>query len=152
MRYLQFLPAFVAIASAAPRPQDIQFDIVDAADDPVIVTPAVAVASQTASIANIEVQTSLAAAAVSSAPAAPASDDSQNTAKRDLEKRDGNCAKQPAGKGPVASPDTPSAFLSNTNLWVRLGQTESSLTTFADPGQELQHKSRHSLWIFSRSQ
>lgn len=34
------------------------------------------------------------------------------------EKRDGTCASQPAGSGPVPTPDTVSAFLSDTTLQV----------------------------------
>lgn len=39
MRSTIFLSAFAALAIAAPRPQDIQFDLVDVASDPEIVTP-----------------------------------------------------------------------------------------------------------------
>jgi hypothetical protein len=35
-----------------------------------------------------------------------------------VKKRDGNCASQPLGSGPVAEPDTPYAFASNPVLWV----------------------------------
>ena len=41
--------------------------------------------------------------------------------KRDLvAKRDGDCSPYPAGSGPVPSPDTPSAFQSDTDFAVRL--------------------------------
>lgn len=92
MRSAIVFSALVGMALAAPRPQDIDFAGVDAAPDPVIVTPAYDVAQQ-------------------SAP----------TRKRNaaIQKRDGNCAPQPKGSGPVTSPDTPEAFLSNPDLAVR---------------------------------
>ena len=40
--------------------------------------------------------------------------------KRDfVEKRDGDCSPYPVGSGPVPSPDTPSAFLSDPDFAVR---------------------------------
>lgn len=138
-----------SLALAAPRPQDINLDAVDAAPDPVIVTPAAAVVAQTASAAAIAAQTSSAGAAIATAPASTDTngvekrDDSiasiyaacdylcdnttlstrdvmdEGLAKRDLlEARDGTCAKQPQGSGPVTSPDTPEAFAANQDLSV----------------------------------
>ncbi|KAI5250425.1 hypothetical protein E4T43_00013 [Aureobasidium subglaciale] len=68
------------LALAAPRPQDINLDAVDAAPDPVIVTPAVAVVAQTATAAAIAAQTLSAAAAIATDPA---STDTTGIEKRD---------------------------------------------------------------------
>lgn len=92
MRSTIVFSALIGITLAAPRPQAIDYAGVDAAPDPVIVTPAYDVAKQSAPTRR------------------------RNVA---LEKRDGNCAPQPQGSGPVASPDTPDAFLSNPALAVR---------------------------------
>ncbi|KAL8692578.1 MAG: hypothetical protein Q9218_002426 [Villophora microphyllina] len=86
MRSACLISALVAVAAAAPAPSPQLMDLaaIDAAPDPVIV----------------------------SAPFDVTSD----LAKRDesaLSKRDGNCAVQPAGYGPVPSPDTPEAFLAD---------------------------------------
>ncbi|KAK5999469.1 hypothetical protein QM012_005470 [Aureobasidium pullulans] len=102
-----------SIALAAPYPQDIDLDAVEAAPDPVIVTPAVDVVAQTATAAPIAQQTESAAAAIATAPAAT----SNSASKRDLlEARDGTCAKQAKGSGPVINPDTVDAFTANTDL------------------------------------
>ena len=37
---------------------------------------------------------------------------------QDLRKRDGNCAPQPSGSGPVSTPDTAAAFRSSSALSV----------------------------------
>ncbi|KAI4207302.1 MAG: hypothetical protein LQ346_000670 [Caloplaca aetnensis] len=89
MRSACIISALVAIAAAAPAPspQLIDLDGVDAAPDPVLV----------------------------SAPMDVASDPVE---KRDigLVKRDGTCAPQPAGSGPVPTPDTPAAFTASAEL------------------------------------
>ncbi|KAL9604708.1 MAG: hypothetical protein Q9179_001775 [Wetmoreana sp. 5 TL-2023] len=90
MRSACILSALVAIAAAAPAPAPQAIDLagVDAAPDPQMV----------------------------SAPLGVESD--QPLKKRDatLNKRDGNCAVQPAGAGPVPSPDTVEAFRSSSDL------------------------------------
>ncbi|KAL9122385.1 MAG: hypothetical protein Q9187_001051, partial [Circinaria calcarea] len=79
----------LAAPAPAPRPQEIDYAGVDAAPDPVLVSPAYDVEQQ----------------------AAPAR--KRNVV---IKKRDGDCSPQPKGYGPVASPDTPEAFLSNPVL------------------------------------
>ena len=106
------LPAFALLAIAAPRPQEINLGDVVAAGKPVLVTPALGVASQTATVIPVSQVDSSAAAAIATSPA---------TAKRSLpkiERRDGDCSPQPTGPGPVPSPDTASAFQSFATLQV----------------------------------
>ena len=94
MRSACILSALVAITAAAPAPSPQLIDLaaIDAAADPQLV----------------------------SAPLDVAFD--KPSKKRDvtLSKRDGNCAVQPAGSGPVPSPDTASAFSADPGLQVRV--------------------------------
>ena len=96
MRFITWASYFAAAVIAAPSPQLIDVDGVDAAPDPEFVAAPVDVASDTAPPAATEVMT-------------PATTD---VSKRSLtlKPRDGNCAVQPAGSGPVPSPDTSKAF------------------------------------------
>ena len=105
-----FVSTLLGLSLAAPRPQEISYGDVEAAGAPVMVTPALDVASQTASVAPTDQVASSAAAAISTNPATPE--------KRSLTKRDGNCVAQPNGSGPVPSPDTADAFSSSTDLHV----------------------------------
>lgn len=113
--------------------QDIDIDGVIAAGSPDIVTPAFAVASQTASVVPIAAQASAAAASAiadltsdnSTLDSSTTADDSSTTSRRSVQrsvpyvsKRDGTCSAQPAGYGPVASPDTPANFVGSTTLSV----------------------------------
>ncbi|KAI4147086.1 MAG: hypothetical protein L6R39_003244 [Caloplaca ligustica] len=90
MRSACIIAALVAVAAAAPAPspQLIDIDGVEAAPDPVLVS------------APLDVTTD------------------KPLKKRDatLTKRDGNCAPQPAGSGPVPTPDTADAFTSSSVL------------------------------------
>ncbi|KAL8642542.1 MAG: hypothetical protein Q9228_000767 [Teloschistes exilis] len=91
MRSTCFISALVAVAAAAPAPSPQLMDLaaIDAAPDPVFVS------------APLDV--------VSDIP----------LTKRDgatLTKRDGTCAPQPAGSGPVPSPDTAEAFKADPGL------------------------------------
>ncbi|KAL8951362.1 MAG: hypothetical protein Q9222_002663 [Ikaeria aurantiellina] len=91
MRSACVLSALVAIAAAAPAPSPQLIDLaaIEAAPDPVLV----------------------------SAPLDVLSDIPHK--KRDVigkMKRDGNCATQPPGSGPVSTPDTVEAFQSNGDL------------------------------------
>lgn len=92
MRSACIIAALVAVAAAAPAPspQLIDIDGVEAAPDPVLVS------------APLDVTTD------------------KPLKKRDatLTKRDGNCAPQPAGSGPVPTPDTADAFTSSSVLQV----------------------------------
>ncbi|KAL8747675.1 MAG: hypothetical protein Q9190_000471 [Brigantiaea leucoxantha] len=78
-----------------PHPQAIDLVSVSKAPKPVIINPAIDTA-------------------VNSDLYSP--DDGSDTKKRSLEKRDGDCSKQPDGAGPVASPDTSAAFLASSDL------------------------------------
>jgi hypothetical protein len=99
MRSTLIVSAFAALAFAAPRPQDIEFDQVDAAPDPVIFTPPVDGTSS-----SVAIQPSSAIAAVADASV---TDTATPNDKRDflgfLGKRDGNCAVQPQGTGPAVT-------------------------------------------------
>ncbi|KAG9658703.1 hypothetical protein KCU64_g4346, partial [Aureobasidium melanogenum] len=113
MRSFFTLPVLAAVVAAAPRPQDIDFDQVEQAADPVIITPAIDVATQVATVAAVTEQAAAASAAVS---AQPAINNASTVNERDLVARDSVCVKQKPGKGPVASPDTPEAFLALDEL------------------------------------
>lgn len=108
MRYSYIIPALAGLAFAAP--QGIDIDGVEAAADPVFVTPVATVATQLATVVPVAEQAAAASEGISTAPASPTTTASS---KRSLIGRDGTCAKQPAGSGPVASPDTVQAFQSN---------------------------------------
>ena len=107
MRAALILPVLAGLAVAAPRPQDIDLAGVDAAPDPVMVTPAYDVVSQSATAApTLSIQ--------------PITTDAVGLRKRraPVEKRDGDCAPQPLGSGPVPTPDTADAFRSFSKLAV----------------------------------
>ena len=98
----------IGTAFALPRPQDIDLDGVAAAEPPVIVTPPYDVAVNTPAV-------------LTTTSAAPIpTDDLDSRKRRDIavEKRDGTCAAQPAGSGPVPSPDTVAAFQTDPDLQV----------------------------------
>ncbi|KAL1311455.1 hypothetical protein AAFC00_004400 [Neodothiora populina] len=86
---------------------------IDAAGPPLLVVPALATARQTVSVLPVAAQVSAAAATVSAALATS----DLNLPSTPVEKREGSCAKLATGAGPVASPDTPAAFLANNVLW-----------------------------------
>ena len=60
MRTTMLVSALAALALAAPRPQDIEFDQVDAAPDAVIATPLVDGAMSNVSIQPVAAVTALA--------------------------------------------------------------------------------------------
>ena len=105
------LSMLVGLSLGAPHPQEISFDDVLAAGAPVIVTPALNVVAQTASVAPTAKVASSAAAAIATDPA--------TVDKRSLRKRNGTCAAQLKDSGPVPSPDTPAAFSADLDLQVR---------------------------------
>lgn len=130
MRSTLIISAFAVLAVAAPRPQDIEFDQVDAAPDPTIYTPPTNV-----TVDDVEIQPASVASAIASAAVTDVASTTDPTQKRDLleltdliGKRDADCAVQPAGTGPAVnkyvllksiqeqalmsnSPDTSDAFL-----------------------------------------
>lgn len=93
MRSAFIFPVLASLAAAAPQPQGIVLDVI-ASIDPVLVTPAYDVVSQSATAAPTSSITPITTDAVG------------------LRKRDGNCAPQPAGSGPVPTLDTAEAFVS----------------------------------------
>lgn len=100
MRSALIISAFAALALAAPRPQDIEFDLVDSAPDPVVVTPPVEGSSATVSIQP--------SAAVSKLADAAVTDTATTNDKRDMmaalgKRGDGDCSVQPKGAGPTVS-------------------------------------------------
>lgn len=105
------LPAFIGLAYAAPSPQEIALDDIEDLLAPSFVTPAVAIASQTASVLPVADQISAASSAISVSPP------SASSSTASVEKRDGTCQPYTPGSGPVISPDTVEAFLCNKQLW-----------------------------------
>ncbi|KAF1344800.1 hypothetical protein BDV97DRAFT_373159 [Delphinella strobiligena] len=108
------LPAFIGLAYAAPRPQGIALDDIEDLLAPSFVTPAVAIASQTASVLPVVDQISAASSALSVSPPPPPSASSSTVS---IEKRDGTCKPYTPGSGPAISPDTVEAFLCNKQLY-----------------------------------
>ena len=98
--------AFVGITTAIPTPQGIEIPAAVAAADPVLFT------------APLDVEINV-PKAVAPAPIAPIITASKVKRGGAPVKRDGSCATQPAGSGPVPSPDTVAAFQSDPNLQVR---------------------------------
>lgn len=90
MQSVLILLTLLGLTSAIPRPQLIDTEGVAASPDPVFVVPAYDVLEE--------------AGATNEPAIAP---------RNRLYRRDGTCAVQPAGSGPVSSPDTPDAFSSN---------------------------------------
>lgn len=107
-------PLFLALLGTAlaiphPQPQSIDVDGVEAAADPVMVTPPMDVVSD-----DPDFLTTTAVEAVPTATAAPIA----RRREVDNEKRDGTCQPLPQGSGPAAYADTPEAFLADKNLQV----------------------------------
>ncbi len=92
MRTALLIGAFAALAIAAPRPQEIEFDLVDAAPDAEPIDPDLAPSS-------VVIQPS---AAASTLAVAQITDVATTYSKRDMVvKRDGDCHAEPAGTGPA---------------------------------------------------
>ncbi|KAM3075038.1 hypothetical protein ACMFMG_007502 [Clarireedia jacksonii] len=106
MRSTIIAATLVALAAAAPRPQSMDLNAIDALPDAAVIKPPVAVQVDTPTIQPSAAAASLAAAVVTS-----------TAEKRDFlevisaKRKRGNCAAQPDGYGPVTSPDTADAFL-----------------------------------------
>ncbi|KAI9851590.1 MAG: hypothetical protein M1838_003302 [Thelocarpon superellum] len=101
MRSVYVLCAFAALATAAPKPQNIDFDAIKSAPSPTVTGPPIDASAQTIS-PNLASASSIAAH-----PTTPS-----------MDKRGVNdpCGIQPAGSGPVPTPDTAEAFLADTEL------------------------------------
>lgn len=103
MRSSFIVAAFAAVALAAPRPQDIEFDQVDAAPDPIVVAAPDDGAEQTVSIQPLAAVTTLAAASVTDVASTTEKKRDFLGIARSLSKRDGDCSALPAGTGPTVS-------------------------------------------------
>lgn len=97
MRSAILVFAFAALAIAAPRPQEIEFDQVDIAPDPEIITPPTDVA-----VDNVPVLPAASAVQVADASVTDVAQ-AKPKQKRGLQKRDGDCKPEPAGTGPRVS-------------------------------------------------
>ena len=117
MRSLVPLVALLGLVAAVPYPQLTDLDAVDAADDPVFVTPPLDVASNLPS-------------ALTTTSVAPITTEDPGASKLkrsyQVEKRDGSCAPQPSGSGPAITPDTASAFLAAPTFQVSLDTLATS--------------------------
>ena len=96
------ISTFAALALAAPRPQLINLDAVDAAPDPVFVTPSYDVVTENPTVSRRDAR---------------------------IQRRDGTCAQQPDGYGPATTPDTVDAFSSSSALQVILSSADRALDT-----------------------
>ena len=95
------------VGAAYSAPQSINLDSIAAAPAPVMETPPYNV--------EMDIPPDAPADAIVPLQSTPAK-------KRDLEveKRDGDCSRYPAGSGPVPSPDTPEAFQADADFAVCL--------------------------------
>ncbi|MCJ1479031.1 hypothetical protein MMC13_007715 [Lambiella insularis] len=106
MHSVFLISAALSVAFALPHPQEIDLDGVAAAPPPVFVTPAIDVVSQAPTL-------------LPASTIAPITTDAPSSRKRSDRcpvKRDGTCASQPAGSGPVPTPDTVDAFHADPEL------------------------------------
>lgn len=108
MRSTLVLPALAGLTLAIPKPQLTNIDVLDKLPDPVLVSAPLAVAKDDPPDVD--------------APPIQPITTPPSTKKRDvsLERRDGNCAPQPSGSGPVPNPDTVEAFKSSSQLQVNI--------------------------------
>lgn len=127
MRSSTFLFAVAGLALAAPQPQGMDLEAVATAPPPVFITPIYRGVNQIATVLPVSSQAAAAAAAISTDPVSvnsfttvgpSASGSPLIKRSNSVGKRDGTCAPQNLGAGPVAVPDTPVAFTQNSALWV----------------------------------
>ncbi len=110
--YSLVLVAVAGIVAAAPRPQDLPVDAVDAIPSPTLLGPAITASSQDVSYPSSSILSSVQAAITDgSAPATVV--DANNKRKRQAAS---TCQPQPSGYGPIAVPDTVSDFLANAAI------------------------------------
>ncbi|KAI9821235.1 MAG: hypothetical protein M1827_003970 [Pycnora praestabilis] len=105
MRSAVIISLLATLAAASPRPQDIDFDAIDAAAAPTIVGPPVAAVSQ----AQVFDPTSASVAAAAAITEAPLS-------KRQALGVNDPCGPQPDGYGPKPENDTVAAFLADPDF------------------------------------
>jgi ribonuclease PH len=103
MRSAFIVSAFAALALAAPRPQDIEFDQVDASPDPIVVAVPVDVAEQTVTLQPLAAVTTTADASVTDVASTEQKRDFLGVARSLSKRHDGDCSAQPAGTGPAVS-------------------------------------------------
>ena len=106
MHSYSVLFALVGITFAVPSPQLIDLAAIDAAADPAFVAAPLGVQS--------DIPPPMTRTAITSA--------ATDVTKRhvDLVERDGSCAPQPSGSGPIPTPDTPKSFSNDQAFTVRL--------------------------------
>jgi len=117
-----------ALAVPHPQPQFIDVDGIEAAADPVMVTPPMAVILDTP-----DFLTTTAVEAVATATAAPVT----RRGALGKVKRDGTCEQLPKGSGPLAYADTPEAFVADTGLQVGAGAPHLIFCPFLNSSQAL---------------
>ena len=111
------LPVLVLALLGLARPQLIDLDKINAYPDPVLVSaPLVKVSDDPPNVPASSVEPIKIAIGTTVAPASLAARRPRRSAV--LDKRDGNCTAQPAGSGPVPSPDTADAFLGSDDISV----------------------------------
>ena len=103
MRSALIACSLIALAAAAPKPQEIDFDVIDNAPPPTVTGPPV----------DASAQTITAGISAASASAAAATTAVANVLQRQLGVND-PCGPQPTGSGPVPLVDTAAAFLADT--------------------------------------
>jgi hypothetical protein len=111
MRSIFIISACAALILAAPRPQEIDFDQVDAAPDVNIVTPPVGVTSESVAIVPAGEAVIVGSQAVTDTTTTKRDigiDEIKRNALGEREwpgitKRDGDCTAEPAGTGPRVS-------------------------------------------------
>jgi len=101
MRYTLIVSAFAALALAAPRPQDIDFEQVDAAPEADPVSPPIDVSVDVVAVQPVAAATALAAASVTEVATAEKRDFLEVAGL--LEKRNAECAAETPGTGPQVS-------------------------------------------------
>jgi hypothetical protein len=116
MRLLSVFPAFVGLVCAAPRPQDIDFELAESLPD-LVYSEAIGVTAQVitydASAVLSSAAAQITATEVNTDGVGIATANAVSNHKRDA------CAAQsaqPSGFGPVPMPDTASAFLSYSSF------------------------------------
>ena len=102
------IAALAGVTAAVPQPQGIEIPDAVLAANPVLFTPPLDVESNVPSD-------------VAPAPVEPITTPGSKIKRgASLVERDGSCASQPAGSGPVPTPDTPAAFSADPDLQVCL--------------------------------
>lgn len=102
--------------AALVQSQGLDFDAIDAAPAPETTTVPIGAGSTTVAYDSATAAASAAAEITASPIVADVKVKRSMKNRLPFAKRDGNCAIQPAGAGPVPDPDTPDAFLADTDF------------------------------------